>query len=135
MSDDATIADWIKPYLPIIGGLVRGVVQIASGLGFTWALTVSGDQITMATTAAAMLATLGWSSWQKIAAIRDARLAEVAAAKASAQATMATGKPTPVTVTVTPEGQPNIAVPVSAVEMAQAPAVPPLVVSPAPTTP
>jgi hypothetical protein len=124
MSDDLTIADSIKPYLPIITGVLRGLLQIASGFGFTWALAVTGDQITMAVSAAAMLVTLLWSAWQKITAIRDARIKEVAAAKASAQATMAAGKPTPVTVTVTPEGQPNVAVPVPPVEMAQAPNAP-----------
>jgi hypothetical protein len=124
MEDKLTIAEWIKPYLPIIGGLVRGVIQISSGLGFTWALTVSGDQIQMAVTAGAMLITLGWSAWQKIVAIRDSRIKEVAAAKASAQATLATGVVTPVTVKVTPEGQPNIAVPVPLTEMAQAPSAP-----------
>lgn len=118
MSDDLTISDTIKPYLPIIGAVIRGLVQIASGFGFTWALAVTGDQITMATTAAAMLATLLWSAWQKVAAIRDSRRAEVAAAKASA----ALGQP--VTVTVTSPDRPNIATPVPVPELMTAPTAP-----------
>jgi hypothetical protein len=136
MGNDLTIADWIKPYLPIMGAVVRGLLQIASGLGFTWALTVSGDQIQMAVTAAAMLATLVWSAWQKIAAIKAARLAEVAAAKASAEATMKAGTPMPVTVTVTAKGLDNIATRVPATEAAAAPSVPVDVrPQPAPVTP
>jgi len=107
-----------SPYLPIVAGLVRGVVGIASGFGFTWALTVSGDQITMAATAVVAVAMLLWSGWQKIAAIRASRSAEVAAAVASAE------KGVPVVVTVTPEGQDNIATRVSATEAAAAPSVP-----------
>lgn len=118
MSDDLTIAEWIKPYLPIIGAVIRGLVQIASGFGFTWALAVSGDQITMATTAAAMLATLLWSAWQKVQAVKTARLETVAAAKASA----ALGQP--VIVTVTPPGQPNVVTKISATEIAQTPSAP-----------
>ncbi len=121
MGNDLTVAEWIKPYLPILAAIIRGLIQIASGFGFTWALTVSGDQITMLTTAAAMLVTLGWSAWQKIAAVKAARTAEVAAAKASAAATLATGKATPVTVAITPSGMPNEAVPIPAAEIAVAP--------------
>jgi len=119
-----------SPYLPIIAGIVRGIVGIASGFGFTWALTVSGDQITMAATAAVALGMLLWSGWQKIAAIRAARRTAVAAAVASAE------KGVPVIVTETPPGQQNIATRVSATEAANAPAVPSSAVpQPAPLMP
>jgi hypothetical protein len=124
VSDKLTIAEWMQPYLPIVGAVVRGLVQIASGFGFTWALTVTGDQVTMAVSAGFMLATLLWSAWQKIVAIRNARRAEVAAAKASAAATMTAGVATPVTLTVTAEGMPNKAVRVSPEEIAAAPSAP-----------
>ena len=124
MDPKPTIAEWMQPYLPIFAAVVRGVVQIASGFGFTWALTVTGDQVTMAVSAAFMLATLAWSTWQKIAAIRDKRRAEVAAASASANATLVRGVATPVTVTVTPAGQSNKAVRISDAEIARAPVVP-----------
>lgn len=118
MDDDKlTIASWIEPYLPIIAAVVRGLVQIASGLGFAWALTVNGSQIQMAASAIAMLLTLGWSSWQKVQAVKAARIAEVAAARASAAA----GKP--VTVVVTPDSLPNTVKPVTRAELATVPTV------------
>ena len=131
MGNDLTIAELLKPYLPIVGAVFRGLIQIAAGFGFTWALTVTADQVTMAVLGAAMLVTLLWSAWQKIAAVKAARLAEVAAAKASAKATLAAGKTTPVTVTVTPGDAPNKAVPVSRVELAATPNAP----VPAPAAP
>lgn len=131
MTDQPDDDNWIatsakSPYLPIVAGLFRGVVGIASSFGFTWALTVTGDQATMAATAVVALAMLGWSAWQKIASIRAARRAEVGAAKASA----AIGKP--VTVVETPVGQSNVAVLISREEMATAPAIPPVGVVPSP---
>ncbi len=136
MGNDLTIADWIKPYLPLIGTTVRGVLYIGGSAGLTWAQTVSGDQIQMIVTAIALAATFGWSIQQKFAAIRDKRRAEVAAASASAEATMKAGTPTPVTVTVTAEGTPNVATRVSATEAAAAPSVPVDVrPQPAPVTP
>jgi hypothetical protein len=69
-------------YDEIALALVRGVVQIASGFGFTWALTVSGSQETMIATGLVMIATLVWSTWQKISAARAAHAGSVASAKA-----------------------------------------------------
>ena len=97
--------------------MVRGIMQILAGFGFTWALTVSGSQETMIASGLVMVGTLVWSSWQKLKAARVAakakRAAEVDAAMASAQATLAASRLTPVTVTVTqttPAGQPNVGV-------------------------
>lgn len=120
-----------SPYLPIVAGLVRGVVGIAAGLGAGWAQFVTGDQITTAAMAAVALGMLVWSVWQKIAAVREKRAAEVAAAVASAKLTYENARPMPVTVTVTPAGEPNIATRINATEMAAAPAVP-MDVAPAP---
>ena len=107
-----------SPYLPIILGLVRGVVGIASGFGFAWATSVSGDQITMVATAIVAVGMLGWSMYQKIADIRANRRTAVASAVASAQHGV------PVVVTETPPGQPNVATKISATEQAAAPSVP-----------
>ena len=69
MTDQTTIVS--NPgYTAVAFALVRGVIQIASGFGFTWALTVSADQTTMIASGLAMLATIGWSAWEKIAAAR-----------------------------------------------------------------
>ena len=132
MSTDMTIAEWLRPYLPILAAVVRGLIQLAAGAGFTWALTVTADQITMAVSAAAMLATLLWSAWQKISAVRAARRAEVAAAKASADATMKAGTAMPVTVKVTAGNLPNAAIRISTTEIAKAPLPPPVDVRPSP---
>lgn len=121
---DLTIADWIKPYLPLIGTTVRGILYICSTMGLTWAHAVTGSQLEMIVTAIALLGTFGWSIQQKFAAIRDKRQAEVAAAKASAEATMKAGTPTPVTVTVTAKDRDNIATKVSWTEAAAAASVP-----------
>lgn len=119
MNDGLSIAEAAKSsYLPIVAGLFRGILGIASAFGFTWALAVTADQVTMAATAAVMLATLIWSAWQKIAAIREARAAAVAAAKASA----ISGQP--VLVAVTPPGEPNVAIPISGPELRAAPSAP-----------
>lgn len=119
MSDASWFSDAAKsPYLPIVTGIVRGLVAIASGFGFTWALTVSGSQIQMAATAAIALAMLLWSAYQKVAAVRAARRAEVAAAVNSIRIGV------PVTVIETPQGQPNVAERIPPAEIIVAPTVP-----------
>ena len=119
MSDLSWFSDAAKsPYLPIVAGLVRGIVAIASGFGFTWALAVNGSQIQMAATAALGLGMLLWSVYQKIDAIRTARHAAVAAAVASAKIGI------PVTIIETPPGQSNIAAIIDPKEVALAPEVP-----------
>lgn len=80
-------------YVQIVAALIRGFIQIVSGLGFGWGVFVSGDQITMAATALVMLGTLLWSAWQKLQAERHKQHAAVASALKSAQATAAAGEP------------------------------------------
>jgi hypothetical protein len=122
--DTFAIPDWLKPYLPLIGTTVRGVVYFGSAFGFAWAQAVTGSQTEMIANAIVFLIAFGWSIQQKFAAIRARRAVEVAAAQASALATMATGRVTPVTLKVTPAGFANEAVPVPAAEIAAAPAMP-----------
>ena len=131
MGNDLSIAEWLKPYLPLLAAIIRGGIQLAAGGGFVWAMTVSADQVTMITTITAAIISLGWSIWEKEAAKRAAQRAEVAAGKASADATLATGKRTVLTVIETPGDLPNKAVPVPLAEIAAAPAVP----VPAPASP
>ncbi len=84
-------------YVAIALGLVRGLLQIAAGCGFTWAVAVTGDQMAMAASALVMLATLLWSAWQKIKATRRVRQAAVESATRTAAAS-AYGGPVPVAV-------------------------------------
>lgn len=84
--------------VPIVAGMVRGALAILSGAGFTWALTVSGEQQQMVAAAVVGLATVLWSGWQKVAAIRAARRLAAASAVASAQATQQAGTPIAVVV-------------------------------------
>jgi threonine/homoserine/homoserine lactone efflux protein len=79
-------------YLSIAAGLVRGVLQIASGLGFAWAAGVTGDQVMMVASALVMVATLTWSTWQKIQAARTRRAAANQSANQSANATFQAGE-------------------------------------------
>lgn len=62
-------------YLPLVTDLLRKLLAIAGGLGFTWALTVSGSQIEMAVSAAFALGSIVWGFWQKIKAQRALRTA------------------------------------------------------------
>ncbi len=119
MSDANWFIDATKsPYLPIVAGVFRAVVSIASGFGFTWALTVNGSQVQMAATAAVGVAMVLWSAYQKVAAIRAARHALVAAAVSSAKIGI------PVTLIETPPGQSNVAAIIDPKEIALAPEVP-----------
>ncbi len=107
----------------LLGALVRnGVTAFGVYLG-TWGLTVSGSMQDQLVGAIMVLVALGWSGGQKWWAERRKRTAEVAAAKASAQLGQ------PVTVNVTPEGQPNEAIRIPAVELAKAPPAPAIVKS------
>lgn len=113
--DPVAVAQW--------AGLARTLIAALAGagiLGGAWA-AVSAEQIanllTALLTVGGALVTTGvafWSMWQK----RQARRLEVASAVASAEIG------TPVVVTVTPEGMPNVATRVSATEAAAAPSVP-----------
>lgn len=84
MPDELVAVTADPDYVQIATALIRGLLQIASGFGFTWALTVSGSQITMAATAAVMLATLVWAAWQKVQAARAKHEAAVTSAKTGA---------------------------------------------------
>ncbi len=72
-------AEW-APYLPMVISFARTVLAALGGVGFTWALTVNGDQMQMAVTAAMMVAAAGWSLYQKIRAQRALRQAAAAPA-------------------------------------------------------
>jgi hypothetical protein len=111
------------PHLPdlvqqIIGGEVRTGV-IAFG---TWAAAggvhLTGTELDQIAGTVLVLIMAIWSGVQKYLTQVAARKREVAAAKASAEQ----GKP--VTVTVTPAGQPNIAIPVPPPELIAAPTAP-----------
>ena len=117
--------------MPIITGQLRTLIAAFGAYLGTYGLTVSGEAQDKLLGAALVVVSLALSAGQKWWAERKKRTAEVAAAKATAAATMALGKPTPVTVVVTPAGMPNEAVPVPRVELAAAPIVP----VPAPAAP
>lgn len=113
--DPVALAQW--------AGLARTLIAALAGaglLGAAWA-AVSVEQITNILTAVLTLAGVAGAAWSAYKSWQDKRLArvkEVAAAKASAELG------SPVTVTVTPEGMPNIATRISAAEQAAAPSVP-----------
>lgn len=67
---DITVTPPDPAYISIAAGVIRGLLQIASGLGFGWATFVTGDHITMIATAAVMTLTLLWSAWQKIRVVQ-----------------------------------------------------------------
>lgn len=87
-----------QAYVAIAAAVVRGLLQIASGVGLGWGAFVSGDQITMIAWGIVMLATLLWSAWQKIRAVRKRELAAVESAVRSAQATQKAGEPVAIAV-------------------------------------
>lgn len=117
--------------MQIITGQLRTAIAALGAYLATYGLTVSGTMQDQLLGAALVVVSLVLSGVQKWWAERKKRTAEVAAAKASAAATLATGKAMPVTVTVTPAGQPNEAVPVPRAELATAPVAP----VPAPAAP
>lgn len=96
MSDRELVGSTPYPsYVQIVAGLVRGILQLASGFGFTWALTVSGDQATMIATAIVGVVTLGWSAWQKFSAARQLHMAALASARKRIPVEPATQPPPP----------------------------------------
>lgn len=98
------MADTLVPSTPdpsivaIVSGLVRELLALASAFGFTWALTVSGSQIMMISTALVAIGTAGWTVAQKIIAARREHEIAIESAAASAQATMMAGQPVVVAV-------------------------------------
>lgn len=80
-------------YGPILAGVIRALLAAAGAAGVMWAQTVTGDQIEMAVGALLIVASAGWSAWQKVRAIRDSRRLATAAAVQSAVATHQAGEP------------------------------------------
>lgn len=118
--DPLVAAQWasiLRSLLKVGGGLV-----IAFGLSMPpWLSAITDSQITVFVSAAMMLTGLGMAVWGMVKSwwdTRKARAREVAAAVASAEIGV------PVTVTVTPAGQPNEAVRISTTEQRAAPSVP-----------
>ncbi len=102
----------------IIGGAVRSLVAMAAGYMAAKGIALTGSQTDTIIGALMILGTVGWSGLQKVWASSASRSIAVASAVASVEHGV------PVTVTVTPEGQPNVATRVSGAEAAAAPAVP-----------
>jgi hypothetical protein len=102
----------------ILGGLVRTGVASFGAWAAAGGVTLTGTQLDQLSGILLMLAAGGWSAIQKWLSQRTNRTALVASAVASAQ------HGAPVVVTVTPEGQPNVATRVSPAEQAAAPSVP-----------
>ena len=75
--DDQLPSEWAA-YLPLVTSLVRTILGVLGGAGFTWALTVNGDQLQMGVSAAMMTAAALWSFYQKIQAMRALRRAATA---------------------------------------------------------
>jgi len=136
MSDTTTFPKPPDPlWLAQVAGQVRALMPLVGGIVGTLGITLpalTDAQIADYISAAMVLFgfasyawTAIWSYRQKAAAERAKRDAEVSAAKASAEATMAAGRAMPVTVTVTPAGLDNEAVRVRPAELAAAPSVPP----------
>lgn len=71
--------DW-GVYLPVFMGLLRTVLGVFGGAGFTWAVGVTDSQIQMVVSALMILAAAGWSAYQKISANRALRHAAAAPA-------------------------------------------------------
>jgi hypothetical protein len=116
-------------------GQIRLLIAILAGAGFVgagWA-AVSVEQITNILTSFLTIASLvgtAWASYRSWQQKREQRAKEVASAAASA----VLGEP--VTVAVTPPGQPNLVSKVSSTEIAQAPFAPlDVAPSPAPAVP
>lgn len=58
-------------YITLVAAIIRAVLQILSGFGFAWALTVNGSQVQLVASAVVMLATVVWSLIQKMQAARN----------------------------------------------------------------
>ena len=81
MSDNpGVMPDSWSVYVPLVTSLVRSLLGIAGGAGFTWALAVNASQVQMAVSAAMMAGAAIWSFWQKIQAQRALNKAAAAPA-------------------------------------------------------
>jgi hypothetical protein len=113
--DPVKVAQW--------SGQIRTLIAVLAGVGFGGAALkgISSEQITGWVTAAMTLWGIGawaWVSWKSWQAKKADRKILVASTVASVKLN------TPVAVTVTPEGQPNIATRISTTEQIAAPTVP-----------
>ena len=114
-ADPVVVAQW--------AGQIRTLLAALAGMGLiggVWA-GVSAEQIANGMTALLTLMGVAGYAWAAIASAKAKkadRTALVAAAVASAN------RGEPVAVRVTPEGQPNVATPISVAEQVQAPSVP-----------
>jgi hypothetical protein len=88
-----------QAYVAIAAAFVRGLIQIASGVGMGWGAFVSGEQITMIAWGIVMLGTLIWSAYQKLQSARRRERAAIVSAVRSAEATQAAGTPVAIAVT------------------------------------
>ncbi len=102
----------------IVGGIVRTLIAAAGAALASGGIVLTGTQLDTFAGILTIMLMGGWSVIQKWWAAQSARTGAVSAAVASAQ------QGTPVTVTVTPPGEDNIATRVSATEQASAPTVP-----------
>lgn len=96
---DITVRPPDPTYVSIAAGVIRGVLQIVSGLGFGWAAFVTDDKVTMLATATVMVLTLFWSAYQKVRAVRRRRVAAEESASRSAAASAQAGEPVAIVVT------------------------------------
>ena len=62
-------------YVPIATALARGLLNVAGGIGFTWALTVNASELQMGVSAAMIVFSLLWSAWQKVQSARAINVA------------------------------------------------------------
>ncbi len=102
----------------IIGGIVRAVIAAAGGYITAKGIPLTDTQLDQLVGPMTIALIMGWSSIQKWLTDKFTHSIAVASAVASVEQGM------PVTVTVTPKGQDNIATKVSAAEANAAPSVP-----------
>lgn len=107
----------------LVGSLFRSGLMITGTLGIYHGATINDGQAQVIAGLVVDFVTVAWSLYQKLQAAWTSRKLQVAAAVESARATHLAGTPVPMTVTVTPDGQANIATRVTAAEAAAAPKV------------
>lgn len=116
--EPAAVVWWagqVRAVLPLAGGIL-GTLGIVLPVLTDAQISAYVGAVMVLIGIASYVWTAIWSSWDKYRAEREKRSAEVGAAVASADATERRGANTPVTVFVTPEGESNLAVRVSARE-------------------
>lgn len=69
-----------QDYVPFVTSVVRQLLTLAGGAGFTWALTVNASQVQMGVSAAMVATSVIWSQWQKLRAKQALRRAAAAPA-------------------------------------------------------